>query len=219
MIMLKEQLFGFAMKTLSQAYDAKERIKNSIKDGTIHSYVQSIKNAAFLALENQWQKFGYLKHAQGVMGTDKSHSMPKKASPKPPQKGVKTELKERSSSIKPAKEISSKRADIVLNKLKADAARLVKKSDVIEGKKSLAYLVWALGHAERADLVEGISIHDVSALLYRACNIELYPINISRVIFGNAVLVRQISQEKRRKTYLLTPEGHALFKERFLETV
>jgi hypothetical protein len=76
--------------------------------------------------------------------------------------------------------------------------------------------VWALGHAERASIKEGISVHDVSALLYKACKIDLYPINISRVVHSNEVLVRQAGQEKRTKTYLLTPTGAKIFKEKFV---
>lgn len=220
--MLKEQLLDFAMKALTQAYETKERIKNNLKSDAVQSYVRSIKEAAVWVVENQWQKLARSEQVgeKAALGRKKSRINTservrnnKGASSKNASLAVK---KERKSSIKPAKEIGSARADIILQMLKSDSSRIVKKTDALDGKKSLAYLVWALGHAERANVAEGISVHDVSALLYQACKIELYPINISRVVYGNTALVRQVGQEKRTKTYLLTTQGQAMFKEKFL---
>jgi hypothetical protein len=204
--MLKEQLFGLAIKTLTQAYETKERIKNNFSTDVVANYVRSAKETALGILEYQVQKILKRGHdAYFMNGASAKVSSNQKGMQKKPRK----------SSIKPAKEIGSKNADIVLAKLKEEDARLVNKSEAINGKTSLAYLVWALGHAERANIAEGISVHDVSALLYRACNIELYPINISRVVYGNQELVKQVGQQKRTKTYLLTADGLRLFKKNF----
>lgn len=203
--MLKEQLLGFAMKALSGVHETKERIKNNLKKETVQNYVKGIKEIASWMVENQLSKMG-----QPVR--------PKKAQ-KSSKRSVKTEIKKsqkpRKSSIKPVKELSSPMADKILEMLKVDSCRLVGASDEIEGKKSLAYLLWALGHAERANIAQGISVHDVSALLYRACQIELYPINISRVVYQTP-LVEQVNKEGRTKTYLLSSKGQELFKNRFL---
>lgn len=203
--MLREQLLGFAIKTLTHAFETKERLKNNYNQ-TVGSYVRSMKSTALGIMEYQWQK---LRTSGGAYGTN----VLQKRSTNGVMNGHK---KPRKSSIKPAKEIGSLRADLVLAKLTADKARLVKKDEAIDGKTTLAYLVWALGHAERAQLNDGISVHDVSALLYRACSIELYPINISRVVYGNANLVRQAGQQKRTKTYLLTSAGMDIFKRQFI---
>lgn len=193
--MLKEQLMNIALQAIKRAYEAKERLKRNVANSAIDTYLRSLKDTALFIIEHRLQQW--------------------KTDPSSPLSRRKIK-KERKSSIKPAKEIGSTKADIILKKISEDKARLVKRNDSLDGKTSLAYLVWALGHAKRASISEGVSVHDVSALLYRACNIELYPINISRVVYGNANLVRQVSQQKRTKTYLLTPEGEAAFKEKFL---
>lgn len=206
--MLKEQLLGFAIKALSQAYETKERIKESLQGESVKTYVRTVKDVAKVLVEKQLQRVANAGESRRT--SSKSRSMGTG------NKSTMTVKKERKSSIKPAKEIGSQKALQILETLKTDSCRLVKKNDTIDGKKSLAYLVWALGHAERAKLTDGISVHDVTALLYQSCKIELYPINVSRVVYGNSLLIKQVGQEKRTKTYLLTPEGQALFKEKFL---
>ena len=196
--MLKELLLALAVKAVSKAHDTREKIKNRLNNNIVFYYAQSLKDAAQWLVENRLNN-------QDINS--------KKTREKPVNLIIKSE---RESSIRPAKEIISSRAEVILGMLKHDESRLVKAKDHLSGKKSLAYLIWALGHAERANLSEGISVHDVSSLLYKACKIDLYPINISRVVHSNEKLVRQAGQEKRTKTYLLTPLGSSIFKEKFL---
>ncbi len=200
--MFREQLLGLAARTISQAYETKERVKNNLNRESVQNYVQTIKDVAVGVVEHQWQK---IRNFERVIRDAKAH------------KNGEQHKKTRKSSIRPAKEIGSSKADIVLKALKDSGARLVDKHESINGKMSLAYLVWALGHAERAGIAEGISVHDVCALLYRACKIELYPINVSRVVYGNALLVHQVGQQGRTKNYLLTKEGMTLFQEKYLK--
>ncbi|HXW53108.1 MAG TPA: hypothetical protein VEL47_03275, partial [Myxococcota bacterium] len=166
----------------------------------VQSYVRGLKNAVIAGIERQWPT-----ESETLETSSGAH-----------RRSTLFARKGRKSSIRPAKEIGSERADVILRKLENGSFKLVAKSDSLDGKKSLAYLVWALGHAELADVTEGVSVHDVSALLYRACKIDLYPINISRVVYGNPVLVRQVGQEKRTKKYLLTKDGKAIFTAKFL---
>lgn len=196
--MLKEQLLVFATKAISQVYETKERIKNNLNVDLVQNYVRNIKDVASKVVETQLNKKAATKKRAVKV-----------------KKKVEVSVKTRKSSIKPVKEISSKSADKILAKLKKDEVRMPSDKDEVDGKKSLAYLLWALGHAERANIKEGISVHDVSALLYRSNQIELYPINISRVVYGTS-LVRQVSKESRTKTYLLSPEGQILFKKKYL---
>jgi|SRR5579871_315110 len=213
--MLKEHLVSLVVKAYSRASDAKVRIRDTINNEFVYNYVRALRNVALDIVERQWptalslRPTNYAKKAdtKGVAKTTRSRKIKKAQS----QADVLLEKKARKSSIRPAKEIGSERADIILERLKSENARMISASDVLLGKKTLACLVWALGHAERAHLNGGISVHDVSALLYRACQIELYPINISRVVHGNKALIRQVGQERRTKTYLLTKEGQALF--------
>jgi predicted transcriptional regulator len=181
--MLKEQLLHFAMKAISQVQETKERFKIRT---VVKDYVKNIKEIALVIEE----KFG----------------------PKLVRK-TKVKSKKRKSSIKPVHEINSQAAEQILQMLKNNSCRLLDKADQIDGKKSLAYLLWALGHAERANIINGLSVHDVSALLYQACQIELYPINISRVVHSTTLVKKS---EGHTKTYTLTPKGQNLFKKKFL---
>jgi hypothetical protein len=208
-IMLKEQLLGFAVKALSQAYETKERIKNSLPSQLVQDYAKNVKNKVSVIIEHGLTRLGTPNVKTSLTKNNTTYRAQDSASKK-------LAKKIRKSSIKPAKEIGSLRAEVILERIRNNNVRLVEKHESIDGKKSLAFLVWALGQAELAELAEGISIHDISSLLYRACNIELYPINISRVVFSNPSLVQQAGQENRTKTYLLTPKGKALFREKFL---
>lgn len=199
--MLKEQLFGLAMRAVAKAHETRQTLKETINSDHVKAYVKTMRDMAIWVIENKLQA--------------SAHNNSEPVNAPPPKAPVKVK-KPRKTSIRPAKEIVSPQAEKILQSLKKTKARLVKNTDELEGKKSLAYLVWALGHAERAKIKEGISVHDVSALLYRACKIELYPINISRVVHGNQSIVRQINQDKQSKTYLLTELGEKTFKEKFL---
>jgi hypothetical protein len=215
MDMLREQILGLAMKTLARAYETKELVVKKLQeDKTWQAYWQNAKDTAKKVVEQQLysdipranpkaenKAAGFSRSRKTTTKVNVTESAPKR---------------ERKSSIRPAKEIKSAYADSILALIKNDSSRMIKKTDSLDGKKSLAYLVWALGHAERAKIKEGISVHDVSALLYQANKIELYPINISRVVHSNTSLIRQVGQDKRTKTYLLTPEGKKTFSEKLV---
>lgn len=119
--------------------------------------------------------------------------------------------KKASRNVTTLKRIDSPRAEKILANIKSKKFPLIKKGEKIGGKASLAGLVWALSHAEKSQVKDGISVHDISALLYKAAKIEMFPINISRMVHDNQSLIKQVSQEKRTKRYLLTPEGHHAF--------
>jgi hypothetical protein len=110
-------------------------------------------------------------------------------------------------SVRSGKKISSLLAEQMLAELRNKKMGVVSESAEINGKKSLAWVVWALDVADKAKLQEGISIHDVSSLLYHAAQIEIYPINVSRMVHDNSQYIRQVSQDKKTKRYLLTEEG------------
>ena len=217
MTMLKEQLFGFAINALTRAYEAKEQIKKNLGSDILKSYVQGFKQTALFFLESRIND-----QREG------SENLRKKPVSKVSPKAARTSAsslrvtkpykapKERKSSIRQAKEIHSERAEAILLTLN-NGPGLTAKSDELNAKKSLSCLIWALGQAELAQVSQGISVHDVSALLYKAHNINLYPINISRVVHSNEVLVKQAGQDNRTKTYVLTTEGLRVFNEKFVQ--
>jgi hypothetical protein len=108
------------------------------------------------------------------------------------------------------KKIQSNRATQIIDFLKTQNLRVVDENAEVAGKKSLAWVMWALSVADQTQMQDGISVHDVSALLYHAAQIEIYPINVSRMVHDHTQYIRQASQEKRTKRYLLTDEGRKL---------
>lgn len=210
--MLKEQILNLATSAIVRAFEAQEKIKTKFSKSVAASYLTRLKkvaiNAAMAGMSDDEKN--NLNPLQHVRNDAKISYKKQKITSLRPHK------KERKSSIKPAKEIKSDKADSILRTLKKEPRALLAAED-LNNKKSLACLVWALGHAERASLSQGISIHDVSALLYKAHNINLYPINISRVVHCNELLVRQAGKENRTKTYLLTDAGMKLFREKFVK--
>ncbi|MCA9508548.1 MAG: hypothetical protein KC505_09020 [Myxococcales bacterium] len=212
--MLKAHLVDLAVKTIYRAQETKEKIKKNLKADVVQAYVSTIKDVAVWAIENHLKS--ETKNQNNSPKNDAKSQNTQNTSEPVKSPAPKTVKKIRKSSIRPANEIISTRAEQIMQHLKKSKAKMVKSTEEINGKKSLAYLVWSLGHAKRAKIKNGISIHDVSALLYRASKIELYPINISRVVHSNQNLLKQVGQEKSTKTYLLTELGEKTFQEKFL---
>lgn len=220
--MLREQLFDFAINALMRAHETKEQIKRNLKSEIVQNYVQGLKQAAIKIIEkglNQHREQSeHLRKKPNRSGEAYKGKKAAAAGNNLDQKKRKYTLKRpRKSSIRQAKEIHSERAETILSMLNGETKDLVKVSEELTAKKSLSCLIWALGQAKRAELSHGISIHDISALLYKAHAINLYPINISRVVHSNETLVQQAGQDQRTKTYLLTDAGTKVFKEKFLK--
>lgn len=102
--------------------------------------------------------------------------------------------------------VNSERADHIYSRL-AQQPLGIPAEENVTGKKSLAWVLWALKTADDAEYKDGISVHDVSALVYQAAKVELYPINVSRVVHNHTQYIQQVSQEKKTKRYLLTDAG------------
>ncbi len=128
-----------------------------------------------------------------------------KSSPKSNNKPVKRKL-----SVRPARQIHSERSEQILRILRDQNGTIVDKNAEVSGKSSLACILWALHAADQAEMKDGVSIHDVSALLFKAAKVELYPINVSRMVHDHTNLIHQVSQEMRTKRYALTDAGRAI---------
>lgn len=128
----------------------------------------------------------------------------------PTEKPVETKLKDVkiSKSFEP---IYSERADQIYNRLYPNNLKLMHHDAELDGKKSLAWILWAFKAAQDASVHDGISVHDVSALVYQVARVELYPINVSRMVHGHSHYIQQVSQEKKTKRYLLTEAGLGAF--------
>jgi hypothetical protein len=209
--MLKEQLFGFAINAITRVNETKEKIKKSLKSEIVQNYVLGLRQAAIQLIEQRLNRY---KSASENLRKASVHKQTNYAKEKITRKY--TIKKARKSSIRQAKEINSERAETILSMLQQEHKVHAKDNTELSAKRSLDCLIWALGQATRAELNNGISVHDVSALLYKAHNINLYPINISRVVHSNESLVKQSSQASRTKTYLLTDAGMRVFNEKFM---
>lgn len=206
MIMLKDQLFTFALQALAKVHETKEQVRKSLKSEVMQNYVTGLKEALIHVVEERLHHYKKDTNDKSKK-TTRAHKekVAKAEKKKTPQK-----KKTRKSSIRPAKEIKSDRAEEILS--------LINKQDQqnpLDDKKSLDCLIWALGQAARAQFSDGMSVHDVSALLYRAYNINLYPINISRVLHSNENLIQKASPDSNIKTYILTDAGMQVFNEKF----
>lgn len=109
--------------------------------------------------------------------------------------------------VKSFRPIHSDRAQKIFDRVQGQTLKTLGHDSEVEGKKSLAWVLWAFKTAADANYEDGISVHDVSALVYQAGKVELYPINISRVVHKHSQYIRQVSQDKKTKRYLLTDEG------------
>lgn len=127
-----------------------------------------------------------------------------------PKAEPKTKLSQPAVVARSGKQISSPRANRILKTIQEQKIPVVRRNSVLLGKRSLASVVWALSAAEKSEIKEGVSVHDISALLFKAAGIEIYPINVSRMLHDNGDLIKQVTQEKRTKRYLLTDKGHEM---------
>lgn len=103
--------------------------------------------------------------------------------------------------------VRSERAEHIYSRLSQNPLKTVHDDVETAGKKSLAWVLWAFKKAADAEYQDGISVHDVSALVYQAAKVELYPINVSRVVHKHTNYIQQVSQDKKTKRYLLTDAG------------
>ncbi|MES2503677.1 MAG: hypothetical protein V4534_02240 [Myxococcota bacterium] len=103
--------------------------------------------------------------------------------------------------------IYSERADQIYRRLHPHDLPLLHQEAELDGKRSLAWILWAFKAADDAAYYDGISVHDVSALVFQAAEVELYPINVSRMVHSHNHYIKQVSQDKKTKRYLLTEDG------------
>jgi hypothetical protein len=107
-------------------------------------------------------------------------------------------------------DVDSPRARAVLEKLKSDAAAQVITEDaLLEGKKVLARVVWALFAAEEAGSEQGLTAADASALLHLSAGMEVFSTNIARACRDETHLIQESQPDGRSKRYKLTAQGRA----------
>lgn len=193
--MFKEQLITLAAKALEKASETKNLLQTVVlQDESIKNYLKTLQKGAKWFAEQNFDNIDEKPVTHNVKNIKKSKTSAKK------------------SSTKNLENIVSEKAVIISKFIIDKKISLIDDKKLINGKKTLTYIMWCLNLAKKAD-VNGLSIHDISALLFKSCNISLYPINISLVINKNSSLISII--DNNNKIYCLSEEGRKLFNKYF----
>lgn len=194
--MISNELFNFVFRTLDTLEDAKSKL-DKVMGRTVklpYSWSISKKEKQSVVVSKQASQSNSIYLADRVYTS-----------------GVTTEKLIRKVKPKSGKAFKSLRAEKVQKTVKQKDTKILVKGATISGKKTVAQVVWALGHANKAGVKEGLSLHDMSSLLDASAGVKLYPVNVSRVVHHNNDLIKLSSQEKRTKRYALTDAGIKAF--------
>lgn len=133
----------------------------------------------------------------------------KKAAAKAPAKKSKTASR-KGSVDRSGKDFDSPRAKAIWEYVRDNRLGVVTEEAMLDGKKVLARVLWALSAAEAAGSELGLTTADASALLHLAARMEVYATNIGRACRDHPELVEESDPDGRSKRYRLTPRGKAL---------
>jgi hypothetical protein len=106
------------------------------------------------------------------------------------------------------KDFDSPRARAIYEAIKARGGPVVAEEAVLDGKKVLARVVWALHAAEGAGSELGLTAADASALLHLCAGMEVFATNIARACRDETDLIEESVPDGRSKRYKLTAAGH-----------
>ena len=105
------------------------------------------------------------------------------------------------------KDFDSPRANKTASFIAANQRPVVDDELAVDGKKTLARVLWAMAMAESAGVDEGLTAADVSALLSQAANLEVFSTNVGRSLRDESELFAETSPDGRSKRYALAKAG------------
>lgn len=108
------------------------------------------------------------------------------------------------------KDFDSPRAKAIWEYVRDNGLGVVTEEAMLDGKKVLARVVWALSAAEAAGSELGLTTADASALLHLAARMEVYATNIGRACRDHEDLIEESEPDGRSKRYRLSPKGKSL---------
>lgn len=108
------------------------------------------------------------------------------------------------------KDFDSPRAKAIWEYVRDNRLGVVTEEAMLDGKKVLARVLWALSAAEAAGSELGLTTADASALLHLAARMEVYATNIGRACRDHPELIEESDPDGRSKRYRLTAKGKAL---------
>jgi len=79
----------------------------------------------------------------------------------------------------------------------------------LDGKRTLARVLWAVGCAEDAGSEQGLTAADASAFLSSAAGVEVFSTNVARTFRDESGLFVETIPDGRSKRYKLTKQGRA----------
>ena len=107
------------------------------------------------------------------------------------------------------RDLESPRARAIETWLKETGRPLVADDAALDGKRTLARVLWAVACAEDAGSEQGLTAADASAFLSSAAGVEVFTTNVGRTFRDESALFVETIPDGRSKRYKLTPAGRA----------
>jgi hypothetical protein len=107
------------------------------------------------------------------------------------------------------KDFDSPRARAVEAFLTQSGGSILAEDAELDGKKTLARVLWAVSVAESAGSEQGLTAADVSALLSTVAGVEVFATNVARTFRDESELFVETSPDGRSKRYTITAAGRA----------
>jgi hypothetical protein len=134
---------------------------------------------------------------------------PKKAPGKKEQTQPPAAASRKGSVDRSGKDFDSPRARAVEAWLKEHSSAVIAEDAALDGKRTLARVLWAVAMAENAGSEQGLTAADTSALLSSSAGVEVFATNVARTFRDEADLFVETSPDGRSKRYTVTAAGRA----------
>ncbi len=105
------------------------------------------------------------------------------------------------------KDVDSPRARAVEGWLNEHGGAIVAEDATLNGKRTLARVLWAVALAEQTGSEHGLTAADTSALLSSAAGVEVFATNVARSFRDESELFRETTPDGRSKRYTVTDIG------------
>ncbi len=106
-------------------------------------------------------------------------------------------------------DFDSPRARAVETWLRDHQQAIVAEEAALDGKKTLARVLWAVGAADAAGSEHGLTAADASALLSSSAQLDVFATNVARAFRDESELFNETVPDGRSKRYKLTAAGRA----------
>ncbi len=107
------------------------------------------------------------------------------------------------------KDFDSPRAKAVKAFIEGQGRPVISVDADLDGKKTLARVLWAMIAADDAGVEGGLTAADASALLSTVAGVEVFATNVARAFRDEAELFEETSPDGRSKRYTVTDAGRA----------